>query len=141
MNPLLGMGPQTSGSGGLLGVLGAEEAAPAEGELPARQRQLNEHAHDREQQVAIEVRGAAETVELRLRQIALAKQSLEQAQTRCRDTESRSSTGTATFADVTATRLAAIEAEQDLLKHVVGWKIALARLKQAQGILVAECSP
>jgi hypothetical protein len=142
VNPLLGLEPQPSGASGLLGMVGAmKKIRAAEQELPERRRQLNEYARKREQEVAVEVRQATETVELRLRQIALAKESLEQATGRRADVETRATTGGATFADVTAARLALIEAEEALLDKVVAWKIAQARLKQAQGLLVAECCP
>ena len=142
VSPLLGLAPQSSGDKGILGICSAlKKLHAAERELPERRRQLNQYTTEREQEVAVEIRQAAETVELRLRQIALAKESLRGLSSRLADAESRSTTGRATFADVSLARLAAIEADEALLDEIVAWKIAQARLKQSQGLLVAECCP
>jgi hypothetical protein len=142
VSPLLGLAPQSSGCGGLLGLVGAlRKLHTAERELPERRRQLNQYAHDRELEVAAEIRLAAETVELRLRQIAIAKESLDHLTARRGDAEARAKSSGATFADLTAAHLAVIQAEGDVIEKVAAWKIAQARLKQSQGLLVAECCP
>ncbi len=74
INPLLGLAPQSSDCGGLFGLLGAlRKLHEAERELPERRRQLNQYAANREQEFTVEIREAAEMVDVRMRQIALAK--------------------------------------------------------------------
>jgi outer membrane protein TolC len=142
ISPLLGLAPQSSSGGGLFGLCEKlRKLHEAEQEFPARRRQINQYAAQREQEVAVEIRTAAETVQTKLRQIALAKETREQLSRRQADVEARSKTGGATFADTSAARLALLQAEGDLLEKVVNWKIALARLSQAQGVLVTECCP
>ena len=142
VNPLLGLTAPSSDCDGPLGFLGKlRKLHAAKEELPERRRQLNQYTIEREQEVAVEIRQAAETVELRLRQIALAKEALALAEHQRLDAEGRSNTGRATFADVAVARLAVVQADEDLLEKIVAWKIAEARLKQAQGMLVTECCP
>lgn len=141
-NPLLGLQPPSPTCDGVLGLCGAiKKIRAAQCELPQRQRQLAQYTRDREQEIAVEIRQAAETVELRLRQIALANEAHNQWQTRAHEVTGRANTGGATFGDVAAARLSLIQAEGDLLDAIVAWKIAQARLKQSQGLLVLECCP
>lgn len=111
----------------------------AKSELTQRRQQLAIYQRQREQQVADQVRDAAATVETRLRQIALAKETAERWDARVAELQDRSTTGGASFADVAAARLSRQKAQSDLTGQVAGWKIALVRLKEAQGLLVAEC--
>ncbi|HVU90174.1 MAG TPA: TolC family protein [Pirellulales bacterium] len=142
VSPLLGLAPPSSDCDGLFGLLGAlRKLHEAQRELPERRRQLNQYAQNREQEIAVEIREAAEMVDVRLRQVALAKENLDQLARRSADTEARAKTGGLNFADVSTARLATLQAEGDLLEKVVHWKIAQVRLAQAQGALVAECCP
>ncbi len=102
----------------------------AQRELPERQRQVNQYAQNREQEIAVEIREAAEMVDVRLRQVALAKENRDQLARRSADAEARSKTGELNFADVSSARLALLQAEGDLLEKVVNWKIAQVRLAQ-----------
>lgn len=142
VSPLLGLAPQSSECDGLFGLLGAlRKLHEAQRELPERRRQVNQYAQNREQEIAVEIREAAEMVDVRLRQVALAKENREQLIRRSTDAEARAKTGGMNFADVSTARLATLQAEGDLLEKVVNWKIAQVRLAQAQGTLVAECCP
>ncbi len=111
----------------------------AKSELTQRRQQLAIYQRQREQQVADQVRDAAATVETRLRQIALAKETAERWDARVAELQDRSTTGGASFADVAAARLSRQKAQSDLTGQVAAWKIAQVRLKEAQGLLVAEC--
>jgi hypothetical protein len=108
-------------------------------ELAQRRQQLAIYQRQREQQIADQVRDAAATVEARLRQIALSKETTQRWDTRIAELQDRSTTGGATFAEVVAARLSRQQAQSDLTGQVAAWKIALVRLKEAQGLLVAEC--
>ncbi|HEY4313561.1 MAG TPA: hypothetical protein VGN12_29180 [Pirellulales bacterium] len=142
ISPLLGLAPQSSGCDGIFGLLGAlRKAHEAKRELPERRRQINQYTNNREQEIAVEIREAAEMVDVRVRQIALAKESRDQLAQRRADVEGRAGAGGATFADSSAARLALLQADGDLLEKVVNWKLALVKLAQAQGVLVAECCP
>jgi len=139
LSPLLGLAPQSHECDGLFSSL--KKLHEAREELPARRRQINQYAVQREREVAVEIRQAAEMVDVRLRQVALAKENRDLLLRRRSDAETRAQTGGANFADVTAARIAVWQAEGDLLEKVVNWRIALVKLAQAQGILVAECCP
>jgi len=140
VSPLLGLAPQPAKCDGPFGILEALKVkARAERELAERQQQLNRLAWQREQEVAAEIRQNVATVELRLRQVALAKESLAQWRSRTEELQGRSQTGGATFAEVIGGRLATAQAESDLIEQIAAWKIAQARLKQSQGLLVMEC--
>jgi len=122
---------------GLRTALAKRQAA--ERELEQRRCQLAEYQRLREQQIADQVRQAAANVETRLRQIALAKEVDAQWDARIEYLSGRSTTGGATFAEVAVARLNSQKANADLIGHVAEWKIALVRLKEAQGLLAAEC--
>ncbi len=142
VNPLLGMAPaptECHGIGGLWEKL--KGCLATDRELDQRRNQVCQYARVRESEVAVEIRQAAATVELRLREVALAKETLGQWTGRLDEVQTRTGTGGATFADVAATRLALSKAQADVVAQIVDWKIAQARLKQAQGLLVSECCP
>jgi len=124
---------------GLRTALAKRQAAV--GELSQRRRQLGEYQREREEQIADQVRQAAANVETKLRQIALAQEAAEQWDARVAGLQGRATTGGATFAEVAVARLNRQRTQADLVGHVAAWKIALVRLKEAQGLLAAECQP
>lgn len=139
-SPLLGLAPQPAKCDGLFGILEAlKTICRDDREHAERQQQLARLAWQREQEVASEIRQNVATVELRLRQVALAKEALAQWQVRVEDLQGRSQTGGASYAEVIGGQLALIQAESDLVEKIAAWKIAIIRLKQSQGLLVAEC--
>ncbi|HEY2839362.1 MAG TPA: hypothetical protein VGJ26_09445, partial [Pirellulales bacterium] len=140
VSPLLGLAPQPAKCDGPFGILEAlKSACNDKRELAERQQQLNRLAWQREQEVATEIRQNVATVELRLRQVALAKEAVAQWRSRGEELQGRSQTGGATYAEVIGGRLSLIQAESDLIEQIAAWKIAQARLKQSQGLLIAEC--
>lgn len=108
-------------------------------ELATRSQQLAQLASDGEQAAAEEIRSAAQTVETRLLQVALAKEKHDSQQRRLETLTKKRDLGTATPVDVVMQRVAVIEAEHELVRRVVAWEIAVVKLKQAQGLLVVEC--
>jgi outer membrane protein TolC len=140
VSPLLGLAPQPAKCDGPFGILEAlKVACREERELAERQAQINRLGWQRDQEVAAEIRQNVATVELRLRQVALAKQSLAEWHARNDELQGRRQSGGATFAEVIGGRLALIQAESDLIEKIAAWKIAIVRLKQSQGLLVGEC--
>ena len=90
LSPLLGLAPQSKECDGLFGLLGKlQKLHEAKRELPERRRQVNQYAQNREQEIAVEIREAAEMVDVRLRQVSLAKENLDQLVRRSTDAEAR----------------------------------------------------
>jgi len=140
VSPLLGLAPQPAKCDGPFGILEAlKMACKDDRELDERRQQLNRLAWQREMEIAAEIRQNVATVELRLRQVALAKESLGQWRNRNEELKGRSQTGGASYAEVIGSQLTLDQAESDLIERIAAWKIAQARLKQSQGLLIAEC--
>jgi hypothetical protein len=108
-------------------------------ELDVRRRQVEEYLHERESAVAEEIRQAAEALRYRTRIVALAKERERSWQERVRDARSRQQQGLTSFAEVAQTNLEWLKARADVVQEVMAWEIARVKLKQAQGLLVAEC--
>jgi hypothetical protein len=144
----------SGGSGGLLGsdvkattlisLFGIREilskACDNKRELPIRQRQLAEYTEQRRQDITSEIQVAVLTVEARLQEIAVMRQSSLAWKERIDQLEKQQRIEQATFADRSAAKLKTFQAESDEIGRVVAWKIALAKLKEAQGKLIEECS-
>jgi outer membrane protein TolC len=108
-------------------------------ELSTRAQQLQLLAVDSERAAAEEIRSAAHTVETRLRQTALAKETVESERLRLETLEKKRTLGEATPSEVLEARMSVIDAEHELVRTVTVWHIARAKLKQSQGLLAAEC--
>jgi hypothetical protein len=108
-------------------------------ELSARQRQIGELLQDRERGVASEIQQAAAEVEASLRRVALTKDELTSLAARRRDLESLRQTGGASAFDVNTAEIELLRAESDLIARVIAWKVAVVKLKEAQGLLAEEC--
>lgn len=108
-------------------------------ELSTRSQQLAQLAVDGERAAAEEIRSAAEALDTRLAQVALAKETLESRKRQEATLEKKRTLGDATPLEVVEAKLHAIEAEHELVHRVVAWEIARVKLKQSQGLLVAEC--
>jgi hypothetical protein len=142
------------GSGGVLGsdvkatslisIFGIREmlskACDNKKELPVRQRQLAEYTEQRRQDVTSEIQVAVLTVETRLRETAVVKKTSKAWENRNHQLEKQQLIEKSTFADVWGAKLKKLQAESDEIGRVVAWKIALAKLKEAQGKLIEECS-
>jgi outer membrane protein TolC len=140
--PAARSGMQTMGMG-----LGASAASRRlfgggggnEEEAQARQSQVAQAQSDMERTISREVSEAAQNIETQVREIAVAKERGQVWQQRMADLKDRRQTDGVTAFDLNAAQLELLRAEGDTLHRVIAWKIAQAKLKQAQGLLAAEC--
>jgi hypothetical protein len=113
-----------------------------------RQEQTDSAVADKERSIRHEVAQAVATLQARLNQIALAEQRLEllrehreamrkKQESGVRNQESAERPTTAF--DLRKATLAVLAAEQDLFHDVIEWKVAVAKLKEAEGELAIEC--
>jgi len=109
------------------------------GELETRRKQIAQAKVETERTAVREIREAAWNVENSLRQIAVAKERLALWAQRAADLEAKHRTNGVTVFDLGAARLELCGAESDAVHRVAAWRIAQAKLKQAQGLLAAEC--
>jgi hypothetical protein len=137
---LIGSQKKFTGMVSLLGVrefLGQRRSNRLE--LPTRQRQLADYADQRRREVTLEIQQAILEVESTLRRIAVEKQAVTAWRTELDELGKKSQIEEATFLDISRARLKRLEAESDEIDQIVAWKIALVKVKEAQGTLVAEC--
>ncbi len=109
-------------------------------ETQSRQAQLDQLFADERRKAENEIRTAAADAEKRLRQVGLARDKLAQCQaevTRLR--QRREAKGVIPVSQITAAQLEVLRAESDAFQAVVEWKIAMVKLKEAQGMLASEC--
>ncbi|MBC7856650.1 MAG: hypothetical protein IAF94_24740 [Pirellulaceae bacterium] len=107
-------------------------------ELEIRRAQLTELLDTREQQVASEIRLAVREIETRLRQSAIAAETLFSWQQRISDLKALREVGSATPLEIQLAQLELAAAESALLKKVIAVRLAEVKLKEAQGLLAAE---
>lgn len=108
-------------------------------ELQARQSQLTQALEETERTASREISEAVQNVDTRLREIAVAKSRRQAWKQRVSDLkEKRTADGTTAF-DIRTAKLEMLRAENEVLHRVIAWKIAQAKLKQAQGLLAIEC--
>ncbi|HXT57985.1 MAG TPA: hypothetical protein VN699_05090 [Pirellulales bacterium] len=122
---------------GLRDLFGRGEAKQRE--LPVRRRQLADFTQQRRLEVTSEIQQAVRTVEARLREIAIAKEQAAAWERRIAELRGKQKIDEASFAEISSARLKAFQAQSDETHRIVGWKIAQAKLKEAQGKLVLEC--
>jgi hypothetical protein len=117
-----------------------------------REEQIQGAIADKERSIRHEVAQSIATLQARLNQIALAEQRLEllrehrEAVRRKQESgipgagsgESRTTRPSTVF-DLRKATLASLLAEQDLFHDVIEWKVAVAKLKEAEGELAIEC--
>lgn len=108
-------------------------------DLPARQAQVSQAQSDLERTVRREVAEAVENVEMRLREIAVAKERWEVWRQRMSYLQGRRESDGVTAFDLNAGQLELLRAESDTVHRVIAWKIAEVKLKEAQGLLAVEC--
>lgn len=116
-----------------------KEARKKSAELGQRQEQLNDYAQSRIQHISAEIRQSVVTLELRLKQTALAKEHVAYASEQVRELEGRNSAGKSNFLELTLAVLQLEQAKSDVVSRVVAWKIADVRLRENQGKLIDEC--
>jgi hypothetical protein len=136
-NPLLGMMDQRPPS--LFAVVLLRRLLGNQPELEVRRQQLQEHHAERQKAVAEEIRQAARTLIAQQRLAALTYQKVQSWETGVRELEDRNRQGLASSTEVAMAKLDWLRARGDLVKEVMAWHIARAKLKQAQGVLASEC--
>ena len=135
-----GMAPLGAGLGASIiskRLLGGKSGSAEE--LQARQAQLTQAQADTVRTASREIGEAAHDVETRLREIAVAKERQELWAHRVAELQERHETDGVTAFDLSAARLEWLHAQSDTVRRVIAWKIAQVKLKQAQGLLAAEC--
>ena len=139
LNPLLAMSSPVNCK--LLQLLGKVlHVQPGQDAEVERVRdQLRDYLRERERVVAAEIREAAYEVRARREITILAREAAGRWQERIRDLEKQQAQGMPVFADLTSARMEWYKARGEVVKEFLGWKIAVVKLKQAQGILPAEC--
>jgi hypothetical protein len=87
-----------------------------------------------------DIRHAGRDVMGKLRLAALARQKWASWQQRAEDLREKQKAGKeVTSFDVGAAQMKALEAESDAIAAAAAWKVAVVKLKQAQGLLAHEC--
>jgi hypothetical protein len=140
INPLLAMASPKSGCK-MLTILGKLlHIQPGQRmEVEKVRAQLKDHLRERERVVAEEVREAAYEVGARRELILLAHRVAGHWNERIKDLEKKQRQGMPVFADLTTAYMEWYKARGDVAKEFLGWKVAAVKVKQAQGILPAEC--
>lgn len=136
------LGTQTKFTG-LLSLLGVREFIGKRRanrlELPERRRQLDNYSRQRRNEIRSEIQQAALEVEARLRRAAVAKAEVDSWRRRLDALAQKTRIDEASFIDLTRARLERLQAESNEIAQIAAWRIALVKLKEAQGRLVAEC--
>jgi outer membrane protein TolC len=113
-----------------------------------REEQIQGAIADKQRTIRHEVAQAVATIQARLNQIALAEQRLEllrdhrEAVRRKQESGVRSQESAerpTTMFDLRKATIAALAADQDLFHDVIEWKVAVSKLKEAEGELAIEC--
>jgi outer membrane protein TolC len=104
-----------------------------------RSQQLAELLADRQRTVRHETLQAVVIVETRLDQIGLTRRRLDIAKDHLRATEQAQELAVGAPLNVRKARLDVTAIEQDLLHDVIEWKLAMVKLREAQGLLAVEC--
>ena len=105
------------------------------GESDVRRNQLDELLADRQRAVAREVRDAVAAIHGALQQVAVRNEQFKVQSRQLDNLSQQRAIGAATSVDVHRARLNLVSAQQQLFHEVVQWKIAVVRLREAQGVL------
>jgi len=132
-----GLGTASSAGRRVLGRSLADRAQQCE--LQSRRRQISELAEASRRQVEQEVRQAVSAAETALVAVRLASERRDDLRDSLESLEKKREADGVTPFDLRAARLKCIEAEIDLLHRAIEWKIAIVRLKAAEGSLAWEC--
>ncbi|HTU91437.1 MAG TPA: hypothetical protein VMF69_15250, partial [Gemmataceae bacterium] len=140
LNPLLAMSSPGS-SCKLLKIIGKIlhiEPGQQE-ELERVRRQLNDYLGERERTVEAEIREAVYEIGARRDAIELARRAAGSWQERIRNLKKQQAEGLEGELGLASAYQEWHRARGGVVKEFIGWKIAAVKLKQAQGVLPAEC--
>ncbi len=140
LNPLLAMsspGPNCK----VLKILGKilHIQPGQEDEIDRVRAQLSDYLRERERTVEAEIRETVYEIRARRQATILAREAADSWQERIRNLEKQRAEGIRGVAELSKTYLDWYKARGEVVKEFVGWKIAVAKLKMAQGVLPAEC--
>ena len=140
LSPLLGMsspGPACKMLGWVAKITHIQPGL--DDEVEKVRAQLTDYLHERERIVAAEIREAVYEVRARREVTILAREVADHWQERIKDLEKKQSQGMGVFTELTSAHMEWHKARGEVVKEFLGWKIAAVKVKQAQGILPAEC--
>jgi hypothetical protein len=110
-----------------------------DGDVERIRNQLREFLRERERTVAAEIREAAYEVNARRQAVVLARRAAARWKQHIDDLEKEHKEGIRGVAELSKVRMDSYKARGEVIREFLGWKIAAVKLKQAQGILPAEC--
>ncbi len=140
INPLLAMSSPASNCKMLMILAKILHIQPGqEHELERVRAQLCGYLHERERTVEAEVRAAFYEIGARRETILRARQAADSWQDRIRDLEKQQSEGLKGPLGLASAYLEWYKTRGEVVNEFLRWKIAIVKLKQAQGILPAEC--
>jgi hypothetical protein len=108
-------------------------------ELERVRAQLCDYLHDRERTVEAEIRAAVYEIGTRRETILRARQAADSWEERIHDLEKQRAEGLKGPLSLASAYLEWYKARGEVVNEFLRWKIAAVKLKQAQGILPAEC--
>lgn len=133
-------------------MLGQEAKCPCLKELVAilcgtsaeqqlRQQQLALYRADREREVVEDIRQAARTIEAQRGVVLLAHHKAESWLGRVTEAEEKETKGLGSFAETSEAKVNWLKARRTVAEETINMQRAWVQLRQAQGILPAECLP
>jgi hypothetical protein len=140
INPLFAMsspGPSCKLLTALAKILHIEPGQQEE--LERVRAQLCDYLHDRERTVEAEIRAAVYEIGTRRETILRARQAAASWEERIHDLEKQRAEGLKGPLSLASAYLEWYKARGEVVNEFLRWKIAAVKLKQAQGILPAEC--
>lgn len=108
-------------------------------ELPVRRSQLNRIVAEQQRIVAGEIRSAIADLDSSARRAAIARRTLELRLAQLQDIQDQLQVEEANAFQEVEAKLNVYQAQADLMKQIIDWKIADVQLREAQGLLAAEC--
>jgi hypothetical protein len=108
-------------------------------ELERVRAQLCDYLHDRERTVEAEVRAAVYEIGARRATILRSRQAADSWEDRIHDLEKQRAEGLKGPLSLASAYLEWYKARSEVVNEFLRWKIAAVKLKQAQGVLPAEC--
>jgi hypothetical protein len=126
----------SSGAGGLCSMLHFRAAAD---EAAVRGDQVQSAVTDKQRSIRHEVGQAIATIEVRLNQVVISQRRVEALRQHLENLRQTSGNVTGASFELRRARLAVLAAEQDVFHDVIEWKIAVIKLREAQGQLAIDC--
>ncbi len=123
---------------GRLGLRAIRAHSAPDPDLCVLRRQLELYTADRERAVAEEIAQAVRTVRVRFAEVDLARKQVQSWDDEVARVEERTRQGLASFAEALPARAGLLKATEALIAREVDRDVALAKLRQAQGVLPCD---